>query len=47
MDALTDGVRASTRLHDVLDGIVLCGFKEVDMTEYLNTSRKSLEEKEG
>ena len=46
MDVLTEGVRKEvpeSTMH--ADDIVLCGGREVDMTEYLDTWRKSLEER--
>ena len=45
MDVLTEGVRKEVPESMMFaDDIVLCGGREVDMTEYLDTWRKSLEE---
>ena len=45
MDELTEGVRKEVPESIMcVDDIVLCGGREVDMTEYLDTRRKSLEE---
>ena len=45
MDVPTEGVRREVPESMIFaDGIVLCGGREVDMTEYLDTWRKSLEE---
>ena len=46
MDVLTEGVRKEVPESMMFaDDIVLCGGREVDMTEYLDTWRKSLEER--
>ena len=46
MDVLTEGVRKEVPEYIMcVDNIVLCGGREVDMTEYLDTWRKSLEER--
>ena len=46
MDVLTEGVRKEVPESMMFaDEIVLCGGREVDMTEYLDTWRKSLEER--
>ena len=46
MDVLTEGVRKEVQESTMFaDDIVLCGGREVDMTEYLDTWRKSLEER--
>ena len=46
MDVLTEGVRKEVpEFMMFADDIVLCGGREVDMTEYLDTWRKSLEER--
>ena len=46
MDVLTEGVRKEVPEYKMFaDDIVLCGGREVDMTEYLDTWRKSLEER--
>ena len=46
MDVLTEGVRKEIPESMMFaDDIVLCGGREVDMTEYLDTWRKSLEER--
>ena len=46
MDVLTEGVRKEVPETKMFaDDIVLCGGREVDMTEYLDTWRKSLEER--
>ena len=46
MDVLTEGVRKGVPESMMFaDDIVLCGGREVDMTEYLDTWRKSLEER--
>ena len=46
MYMLTDGVRKDVPESMMFaDGIFLCGCKEVDMTEYLDTRRKSLQER--
>ena len=46
MDVLTEGVRKEVPASMMFaDDIVLCGGREVDMTEYLDTWRKSLEER--
>ena len=43
MDVLTEGVRKEVPESMMFaDDIVLCGGREVDMTEYLDTWRKSL-----
>ena len=46
MDVLTEGVRKVV-LESMMfaDDIVRCGGREVDMTDYLDTWRKSLEER--
>ena len=47
MDVLTEGVRKEVpECMMFADDIVLCGGREVDMTEYLDTWRQSLEERE-
>ena len=47
MDVLTEGVRKDVPESMMFaDDIILCGGREVDMTEYLDTWRKSLEERE-
>ena len=46
MNVLTEGVRKEVPESMMFaDDIVLCGGREVDMTEYLDTWRKSLEER--
>ena len=46
MDLVTEGVRKEVPESMMFaDDIVLCGGREVDMTEYLDTWRKSLEER--
>ena len=46
MDVLTEGVRKEVPESMMFaDDIVLCGGREVDMTEYLDTWRTSLEER--
>ena len=46
MDVLTEGVRKEVPESMMFaDDIVLCGGREVDMTEYLDTWRKSLEDR--
>ena len=46
MDVLTEGVRKEVPEYTMFaDNIVFCGGKEADMTEYLDTWRKSLEER--
>ena len=46
MDVLTEGVRKEVPESMMFaDDIVLCGGREVDITEYLDTWRKSLEER--
>ena len=46
MDALTDDVRKDVPGSMMFaDDIVLCGDDETDMTEYLETWRKALEER--
>ena len=46
MDVLTEGVRKEVpEFMMFADDIVLCGGREVDMTVYLDTWRKSLEER--
>ena len=46
MDVLTEGVRKEVPESMMFaDDIVLCGGREVDMTEYLDTWRKSLKER--
>ena len=46
MDVLTERVRKEAPESMIfVDDIVLCGGKEVDMTEYLETWRKALEER--
>ena len=46
MDVLTEAVRKEVPESMMFaDDIVLCGGREVDMTEYLDTWRKSLEER--
>ena len=46
MDVLTEGVRKEVPESMMFAGdIVLCGGRKVDMTEYLDTLRKSLEER--
>ena len=46
MDVVTEGVRKEVPESIMFaDDIVLCGGREVDMTEYLDTWRKSLEER--
>ena len=46
MDVLTEGVKKEVPESMMFaDDIVLCGGREVDMTEYLDTWRKSLEER--
>ena len=46
MDVLTEGVRKEVPEYMMFaDDIVLCGGREVDMTDYLDTWRKSLEER--
>ena len=45
MDVLTEGARKEvSESMMIADNIVLCGGREVDMTEYLDTWRKYLEE---
>ena len=47
MGVLTEGVRKEVPKSMMFaDDIVLCGGREVDMTEFLDTWRKSLEERE-
>ena len=43
MDVIAEGVRKEVPESMMFATIVLCGGKEVDMTEYLDTWRKSLE----
>ena len=46
MDVLTEGVRKEVPESTMFaDDIVLCGGREVDMTEYLDMWRESLEER--
>ena len=46
MDVLTEGMRKEVPESVMFaDDIVLCGGREVDMTEYLDTWRNSLEER--
>ena len=46
MDVLTEGVRKEVPESMMFaDDIVLCGGREVDMTDYLDTWRESLEER--
>ena len=46
VDVLTEGVRKEVPESMMFaDDIVLCGGREVDMTEYLDTWRQSLEER--
>ena len=47
MDLLTEGLRKEVPESMMFaDDIILCGGREVDMTEYLDTWRKYLEETE-
>ena len=46
MDVLTEGVRKEVpESITFADAIVICGGRKVDMTEYLGTWSKSLEER--
>ena len=48
IDVLTEGVRKKVpESMMIADDIVLCGGREVDMTEYLDTWRKSLGRERG